>query len=87
MTSAPRKRRGNPPESPWANGGAEASRNTVRRMIRLRPEEDTALARVAARRGLDLARAIGALAIEDERRQAAEQEIDDAGVDTGRPVT
>lgn len=56
-------RRGNPVDSPWANGGAENLRNTVARKLRLRPEEDAAIVAVAKRLDVDVSRAVGALAL------------------------
>lgn len=82
----PPRPRGNPPESPWRNA-SEGVRNTVARKLRLEPDENAALVAVAALMGLDLSRAVGALAKAELRRRRGEHEIDGVGVDTGAPVT
>lgn len=85
--TTPRKRRGNPPAYYPDGSVPEAARKTVARKLRLEPAEDTALVAVAALMGLDLSRAVGALAKAELRRRDDEQEIDDVDVDTGAPVT
>ena len=85
MTAAKRKRA----LAYYSDGSVpEGARKTVARKLRLTAPEDTDLVAVASLMGLDLSRAVGALArAELRRRRRCEHEIDDAGVDTGAPVT
>lgn len=51
MTARYADGRGNPPGSPWRDGGPEASRHTVRLPLRVRPEVAAALTALAAHLG------------------------------------